>query len=279
MLDALLDAVVDTAKLFPILWITYILMEWLEHRAKDKTLNLIRYSGKAGPLFGGLLGTIPQCGFSGAAASFFASHSITMGSLIAIFLATSDEMLPILISSNMDKIMIIKILGVKCLLGIVFGYVIDLFYHRHPKIEHGHIHDFCEQEKCDCDHGILMSSFKHTISIILLIFVVSFGLNAFFEVMGNNAISTWFMANPVLGNMVAGVIGLIPNCSASVLLTNLYVNGVIDVATMMTGLLVNAGVGLLVLFRVNHLIKENLRITGVLYVCGLLGGYIAGWVL
>ena len=103
MLDALLDAVIDTAKLFPILWITYILMEWLEHRAKDKTLNLIRYSGKAGPLFGGLLGIIPQCGFSGAAASFFASHSITMGSLIAIFLATSDEMLPILISSNMDK--------------------------------------------------------------------------------------------------------------------------------------------------------------------------------
>lgn len=279
MLDALLDAAIDTAKLFPILWITYILMEWLEHKAKEKSFNLIRYSGKTGPLLGGMLGIVPQCGFSGAAASFFASHSITLGSLIAIFLATSDEMLPILISSNMEKVMIVKILGVKCILGILFGYIVDVIYHRHPKIEHGHIHDFCEQEKCDCDHGILMSSFKHTISIVLLIFIVSFGLNVFFEVMGNDAITNWFMSNQMLANIIAGVIGLVPNCSASVLLTNLYVNGIIDVATMMTGLLINAGVGLLILYRVNHHLKENIGITAVLYACGLLGGYIAGWVL
>lgn len=281
MLDAMLDAGIDTAKLFPILWITYILMEWLEHSAKDKTLNLIRYSGKAGPFLGGLLGIIPQCGFSGAAASFFASHSITLGSLIAIFLATSDEMLPILISNSFKLPLgiIPKILLVKCVLGIAFGYLIDVIYHRHPKIEHGEIHEFCEQEQCDCDHGILASSFKHSISIIALIFVVSSGLNIFFELAGNEVITKWFMNNQILGGLAAGVIGLIPNCSASVLLTNLYIEGVLNVSTMMSGLLVNAGVGLLVLFRVNHHWKENMMIILALYLCGIAGGFLSGFVL
>ena len=279
MLDALMDAAIDTVKLFPILFITYILMEWLEHRAKDKSLKIVRYAGKTGPLFGGLFGAIPQCGFSGAAASFFAAKSITLGSLIAIFLATSDEMLPILISSNLQAGFIVKILTAKCITGVAFGYLIDIIYHRHPKIEANHIHDFCEQEHCDCDHGLLKPALKHTLNIILLIFIVSLCLNIFFVVAGNDVLTSLFAGKPVVSGLLAGVIGLIPNCSASVLITQLYVEGVMNIGTMMTGLLVNAGVGLLVLFKVNHSFKENVAITGILYVCGVIGGYILGLIL
>ena len=189
MLHAIEHAFEDSIILIPILLVTYILMEWLEHKAKDKSLNVIRFSGKLGPLAGGLIGVIPQCGFSGAAASFYAAHSITLGTLIAIFMATSDEMLPILISTAMQPTMIAKILAVKCIAGIACGYLVDSLYKRRPKIEANHIHDFCEQEHCECEQGILGSAIKHTINIFLLILVVSVFINLFFEYAEQNHIS------------------------------------------------------------------------------------------
>lgn len=281
MLHAIEHAFEDSIILIPILLVTYILMEWLEHKAKDKSLNVIRFSGKLGPLAGGLIGVIPQCGFSGAAASFYAAHSITLGTLIAIFMATSDEMLPILISTAMQPAMIAKILAVKCIAGIACGYLVDSLYKRRPKIEANHIHDFCEQEHCECEQGILGSAIKHTINIFLLILVVSVFINLFFEYAEQNHISfgDTIWNHPVIGHLLSGLIGLIPNCSASVLITNLYVEGIIDVGIMMTGLFVNAGVGLLVLFKVNHHVKENIAITGVLYVLGVVAGIISGVVL
>lgn len=281
MLHAIEHAFEDSIILIPILLVTYILMEWLEHKAKDKSLNVIRFSGKLGPLAGGLIGVIPQCGFSGAAASFYAAHSITLGTLIAIFMATSDEMLPILISTAMQPVMIAKILAVKCIAGITCGYLVDSLYKRRPKIEANHIHDFCEQEHCECEQGILGSAIKHTINIFLLILVVSVFINLFFEYAEQNHISfgDTIWNHPVIGHLISGLVGLIPNCSASVLITNLYVEGIIDVGIMMTGLFVNAGVGLLVLFKVNHHVKENIAITGVLYVLGVVAGIISGVVL
>ncbi len=281
MLHAIEHAFEDSIILIPILLVTYILMEWLEHKAKDKSLNVIRFSGKLGPLAGGLIGVIPQCGFSGAAASFYAAHSITLGTLIAIFMATSDEMLPILISTAMQPAMIAKILAVKCIAGIACGYLVDSLYKRRPKIEANHIHDFCEQEHCECEQGILGSAIKHTINIFLLILVVSVFINLFFEYAEQNHISfgDTIWNHPVIGHLISGLVGLIPNCSASVLITNLYVEGIIDVGIMMTGLFVNAGVGLLVLFKVNHHVKENIAITGVLYVLGVVAGIISGVVL
>lgn len=281
MLHAIEHAFEDSIILIPILLVTYILMEWLEHKAKDKSLNVIRFSGKLGPLAGGLIGVIPQCGFSGAAASFYAAHSITLGTLIAIFMATSDEMLPILISTAMQPVMIAKILAVKCIAGIACGYLVDSLYKRRPKIEANHIHDFCEQEHCECEQGILGSAIKHTINIFLLILVVSVFINLFFEYAEQNHISfgDTIWNHPVIGHLLSGLVGLIPNCSASVLITNLYVEGIIDVGIMMTGLFVNAGVGLLVLFKVNHHVKENIAITGVLYVLGVVAGIISGVVL
>ena len=281
MLHAIEHAFEDSIILIPILLVTYILMEWLEHKAKDKSLNVIRFSGKLGPLAGGLIGVIPQCGFSGAAASFYAAHSITLGTLIAIFMATSDEMLPILISTAMQPTMIAKILAVKCIAGIACGYLVDSLYKRRPKIEANHIHDFCEQEHCECEQGILGSAIKHTINIFLLILVVSVFINLFFEYAEQNHISfgDTIWNHPVIGHLLSGLIGLIPNCSASVLITNLYVEGIIDVGIMMTGLFVNAGVGLLVLFKVNHHVKENIAIVGVLYALGVVAGIISGVVL
>jgi len=279
MLHALEHAFEDSIELIPILLITYIFMEWLEHKAKDRTLGMVRVSGKLGPIFGGLFGIIPQCGFSGAAASFYAAHSITLGTLIAIFMATSDEMLPILISSSIEPAKIAQILAVKCIFGIACGYLVDLCYHRHPKIEANHIHDFCEQEHCDCEQGIFKSAIKHTIQIVLLIFVVSALLNLFFEYAEDSAYAALFWQHPVWGHVISGLIGLIPNCSASVLITNLYVQGLMSASVMMTGLFVNAGVGLLVLYRVNHHWKENVAITCVLYVLGIVSGALCGLIL
>lgn len=281
MLHALEHAFEDSLALIPILFITYILMEWLEHKAKGKTLNMIRISGKFGPAAGGFLGIIPQCGISGAAASFYAAHSITLGTLIAIFMATSDEMLPILISTEIPFEIIIKILVVKCIAGIICGYLIDLVYKRKPKIEANHIHDFCEQEHCDCDHGILVPAIKHTLNIVVLIFIVSVFINLFFEYAEENnlAYMTFIWNRPVIGAILSGLIGLIPNCSASVLLTNMYVEGVMSLGNMMAGLFVNAGVGLLVLYKVNHHVKENIAITVVLFAFGVIAGIVTGMIL
>lgn len=281
MEHAIEHAFEESIVLIPILFITYILMEWLEHKAKDKSLNVIRFSGKLGPLAGGLFGIIPQCGFSGAAASFYTAHSITLGTLIAVFMATSDEMLPLLISASIQPSLIVKILVVKCVAGMICGYLVDILYKRRPKIEANHIHDFCEQEHCECEKGILGSAVKHTLSILLLIFIVSIFSHILVHyaeehniIMGN---AIW--NHPVVGHLIAGVVGLIPNCAASVLITNLYVTGVIDIGIMMTGLFVNAGIGLLVLFKVNHHLKENLAITGLLYILGVLAGILTGFIL
>lgn len=276
MFHAIEEAFVDSLAIIPILLVTYILMEWLEHKAKEKSLDMIRVSGKLGPVMGGLIGVIPQCGFSGAAASFYAAHSITLGTLIAIFMATSDEMLPILISAALSPLFIVKILVVKCIAGVVCGYLVDMIYKRRPKIEANHIHDFCEQEHCDCDRGIFGSALKHTLSIFVLVFIVSALINLVFDYAqeGQIAYATMIWNRPIVGHLLAGLIGLIPNCSASVLLTDLYVQGIMGIGPMMTGLCVNAGVGLLVLYKVNHHIKENIAITGLMYTFGVIAGMV-----
>lgn len=276
MFHAIEEAFVDSLAIIPILLVTYILMEWLEHKAKEKSLDMIRVSGKLGPVMGGLIGVIPQCGFSGAAASFYAAHSITLGTLIAVFMATSDEMLPILISAALSPLFIVKILVVKCIAGVVCGYLVDMIYKRKPKIEANHIHDFCEQEHCDCDRGIFGSALKHTLSIFVLVFIVSALINLVFDYAqeGQIAYATMIWNRPIAGHLLAGLIGLIPNCSASVLLTDLYVQGIMGIGPMMTGLCVNAGVGLLVLYKVNHHIKENIAITGLMYAFGVIAGMV-----
>lgn len=273
MLDIILDTLTDGAKLLPFLFLTYLAMEYLEHYTGDKTRNLVRKAGKCGPLIGGMAGAVPQCGFSAAASNLYAGRVITLGTLISIYLSTSDEMLPILIAEKADVSLIGRILLAKVLIGAMAGFLIDLFYHD-THAEHEHIHEMCEHEHCHCEKGIFRSALSHTLQIIFFILVISFGLNLVLHFMGEEVLAGLILNRPVLGPVLAGLVGLIPNCASSVVITQLYLQGVIGVGSMMSGLLAGAGVGLLVLFRVNHRKWENLRITGLLYGIGVIVGII-----
>lgn len=265
----------DTVKLIPFLFLTYLAMEYLEHRAGEKANTLVKKSGRLGPIFGSLLGIVPQCGFSAAASNLYAGRIITMGTLLSIYLSTSDEMLPILISEGAPASLIGKVLLIKVLIGMAAGFLIDLFFHRKEE-EHDHIHEICEHEHCHCERGIFRSAVSHTLQITLYILLVAFVLEVILGIVGEEALAGLISDRPVLGPVLAGIVGLIPNCASSVVLTQLYLdlNGAMSFGTMLAGLLVNAGVGLLVLFRVNHDKKDNLKIVGLLYLIGVVSGIV-----
>ena len=267
MLDIILDTLLDSVKLLPFLFITYLLMEELEHKTGGKAKNRIRSAGKSGPVWGALLGVIPQCGFSAAASSLYAGHVITVGTLLAIFLSTSDEMLPIMISEAVAPVVIVKILAAKVIIGMISGLVVEFLYvgvmKKHEK--EMDIHVVCEEEHCSCEDGIFRSAFKHTLKIFVYILIISFLLNVVIGFIGEDTLAGFFTAMPLVGEAVAALVGLIPNCASSVVITELYLGGIIGAGAMMSGLLVNAGVGLLVLFRLNRDWKQNAGIVAALY--------------
>ncbi len=276
--DVLADAVIDTVKLIPFLFLTYLLMEWLEEKTGEKAVSIIRRNGRWGPVIGAVLGVVPQCGFSAAAASLYSGGLITVGTLLAIFLSTSDEMLPIMISEAVSPLIIGKILLTKIVLGLLFGIGIDTlnkFRHRWKKDKEKHIHDLCEQDHCHCEEGnVFLSALRHTIQIVIFILIFTFVIGLLIELVGEDAIGTFLTSRPVTGVLLSALIGLIPNCGASVTITELYLRGILSPGQMTAGLLVGAGVGLMVLFRTNRRLVENLKITGILYLAGVLGGWI-----
>lgn len=276
MLDIILDTLIDSIKLLPFLFVTYLILEYLEHKTGGKAQNVIKKSGKFGPAIGSLLGIVPQCGFSAAAANFYAGRVISLGTLIAIFLSTSDEMLPILISEAAPISLIGKVILIKLLIGMVCGFIIDLFskFNNKEKNIEKEIEHLCEHDHCDCEHGVVKSAIKHSLNIFVFIIIVSFILNLLIHFIGEDIISSIFNSNKILGPILASFVGLIPNCASSVILTQLNLSGVIPLSTMISGLLVNAGLGLLVLFRVNNNLKENIFITALLYIIGVLSGFI-----
>lgn len=280
MFDIIFDTVLDAAKLIPFLFITYLAMEYLEHRTGEKTKDMVEKAGKFGPVLGGMLGAVPQCGFSAAASNLYAGRVITLGTLIAIYLSTSDEMLPIFISEQVEAGLILSILSAKALIGIIAGLVVDIiFRHVRREPEHEHIHDICEHEHCHCEDGIVKSAVRHTLQILLFILLVGLVLNTAIHFVGEDALKALILDRPVLGPVLAGIVGLIPNCAASIVITQLYLEGVLGAGAMMSGLLVGSGVGLLVLFRVNHNRIENLKITGLLYLIGVISGIIIELIL
>lgn len=273
MIDIILDAILDSVKLLPFLWITYLLMEYIEHKTKDKTKKAVKEAGKYGPLIGSILGVFPQCGFSVSATNLYAARVISLGTLIAVYLSTSDEMLPIFLSEAVPITTILKILGIKLAIGMIAGFIIDLVVRmRHNEKEEEKIIDLCEKEHCHCEHGIIKSSLKHTLNIFIFILLVTIIINAGMYVIGEERISGFLQNQPILGPMIAGIIGLIPNCAASVILTQMYLENVISVATLISGLLVGAGVGLAVLFKMNKGVKENFKILVLLYMIGTITG-------
>lgn len=272
-----IDTVEDTLKLIPFLLITYLIMEYLEHKAADKTQRLLRRAGSAGPLLGAAAGLFPQCGFSAAAANFYAARLISRGTLVAVFLATSDEMLPVLLSESAGLSVILRVLALKFAAGMAVGFLVDLagaFFHRNSASAKPQIHELCEQERCDCQSGILVSALRHTGSIAVFLFLASLVLNLAIFYLGEENLSALMQGQPFASVLITALAGLIPNCAPSVIMTKLYLQGALSLGAAMAGLLVGAGAGLLILFRMNRDRKENLKIVGILYCAGVAVGLL-----
>lgn len=268
----------DTIKLLPFLFLTYLAMEYIEHKAGKKTIGMLLNSGGKGPIVGGVLGVAPQCGFSAAAAGLYSGGVISVGTLLAVFLSTSDEMLPILISQRVEMKTIVMILAGKVIVGVAAGVLVDFAVRRLRKGEKRHltIHDMCEHDHCHCEEGsIWKSALIHSLHIFLFIFLVSYAVNLVVHAVGMENIVTTVSAYPVVGIFLTGLVGLIPNCAASVAITTLYLQGVITVGCMFAGLLSCAGIGLLVLFKTNNNWKKNIMITGILYGVSVVAGILA----
>ena len=272
IIDAITDSLTDSVKLLPFLFLTYLVMEYLEHKAGEKMQKTIQSAGRGGPAIGSILGIFPQCGFSTVASNLYAARIITTGTLLAVFLSTSDEMLPIMISENVNVLVILKILAVKVLIGMLAGFAVDFIFRsrkREMQIEH-----LCEQHHCHCENGVWKSALHHTVEIFLYLILISFALNLLIMWIGEDVLGNMILNRPVAGELVAALVGMIPNCASSVAITQLYLNGVLSAGALTAGLLAGSGVGLLVLFRVNDDYRENLRILGLLYIAGVAGGLL-----
>lgn len=275
MIEIILDTIIDAAKLIPFIFVAFLVIESLEHKFTKTNEKLISTNKKVGPLFGGILGLIPQCGFSVLATDLYVTRIISLGTLISIYLATSDEMLIILLSEKVAIDIIIKVLLVKLVIGILIGYIIDLLL-RKRKVEKKKDHyDICDDEHCHCDEeGIVLASLKHTTKIILFIMAVTFVVNIIMEYLGNSFIEKIFLKDTFISPFISSLVGLIPSCGSSVILTELFINKAITFSSMIAGLLTNSGVALIVLFRSNKNMKENLKIVTILYLIGAIAGLV-----
>lgn len=348
LIDILLDAGKDTLSLAPFLLVTYLALETLEHVAGDRVNGAIKRAGAAGPVAGSLLGIVPQCGFSAMAATLYAGRVVTLGTLVAVFLSTSDEMLPLLLAEQVPVQTMAMLLASKALIALVTGFIVDAAIRglrrnarahaairrtvlgtaanpAHVNCAHDdhtggdiidevaeagvsadHIHELCERDHCGCDededehghdhshdHGhadeherhhdhshsyegapivsIIRSAISHTVQVSVFIFLVTLILVAVLETFGESAIEQFLRGNETLAVLGSALVGLIPNCSASVVITQLYLEGALQLAPMLAGTLISAGVGYLVLFRTNRSARENVVFLVMMYVIG------AGW--
>lgn len=270
MLDILIDALIDVLKLIPFLFVSFVIMELIEHKMKNK--KNISKMNKYGPLAGATLGIIPQCGFSALASNLYAAKLITLGTLFSIYLSTSDEMLPILISNKTAPEIIFKLLGTKFLLGLAFGIFIDIIYRKNHKNE---IKNICEEDHCHCERGIITSSIIHTLKISLFILIINIVLNFIID---KSDITNFIHSNKILTPIITSILGLIPNCASSIVITELYLEEIITFGSCISGLLAGSGVGLLILFKQNKNLKENLTIllTLIVYssICGIILNFL-----
>lgn len=273
MKEVILDTIVDSLKLIPFLLVAFLIIELLEHKLNNKTKSIITKSKKIGPIIGSLLGVIPQCGFSVMATNLYITRIITLGTLISIYLSTSDEMLIIMISEKVEISLILKILLIKIFFGIVYGLIIDKIINKKKKDKETN-YELCDEEHCDCNHSILLSAIKHTLHITLFIFIITLIINTIFTLLGDNYLSKILLNNSILSPFITSLIGLIPNCAASVILTELYLNSTISLGALIGGLLTSSGSSLLVLIKNNKNQKENLSIILLLYALGILSGII-----
>lgn len=276
LLDVLSDTFFDTLKMLPFLFGVYLLIEYLEHKASDKLPEALRRMGPFGPIGGAVMGCIPQCGFSVAASNLYSGRLISLGTLLAVFVATSDEAVPILLASPEGAKKILPLIAAKLLVAVTAGIIVDTLIrlikgHRNEQDEP--YHDLCEDCGCE-ENGVLRSALKHTVQITVFVFAVSFALGLAIALLGDDALNRILMTDSPFQPFLAALIGLIPNCAASVVLTNLYAAGSLSYGSVIAGLSTGAGLGLVVLFKTNKNLKENISIAAMLYFTGVLAGLL-----
>lgn len=321
VLHILEHSFLDTIYLVPFLFLTYVFMEWVEHCTSSKLQDKIRRSGKAGPVVGAFLGVVPQCGFSAVASTLYAGRVITIGTLFAVFVSTSDEMLPIFIAGGVPGEYIFSVLGTKIAIGIVFGFLIDFIFAKFFKpAKTFKIHDICMRDACDCCHdcatcehnpslvyahhddcdvygsavcghdhahahththdmkhrglAILKSAGIHTLKITCFVFAVTLILTALIELYGEDNIAGITSNNEILAIFASALLGLVPNCAASVLIADMWVDGLINYAAMLSGLITSAGIGYIVLFRTNNNARENLTVVALVFCVAVAAGLV-----
>ena len=274
--SALADALWDSLKLFPFLLVTYLFLEYLEHRGQGRLEKMLQKSGSYGPIVGAVCGIFPQCGFAAAAANLFAARVISGGTLVAVFLATSDEMLPILISSSAPALLLFKTVAIKLVVGAAAGMAFNLLWAKQNRAAID-VESLCKNEDCRCEDGIVVSALRHAVRITLFIAVISAGLNLLVQWLGLAYLAEHIFRRPLWSQMAAATLGLLPNCSASVIVTQLYLEKALSLGALMAGTLSGAGVGMLVLFRVNRNWRQNLQIVLVVYAVSVAAGLLVDW--
>lgn len=274
MLEVIQDTLLDTIKLLPFLFVAFLIIEFIEHKLSNKQENTISKSGKLGPIVGALLGAVPQCGFSVLATNLYVTRIISLGSLISIYLSTSDELIPLMISHNAPLTKILSIVLIKVVIGMISGFLIDLLIRKTTKS------DFvlCEDEDCDCDHSIIKSSLIHTLKIAFFILIITFLINILFHYVNLSFLESALKNNKILTPFIASLIGLIPNCASSVMISELYLNNLISLGTTLSGLLTGSGVAIMVLVRKNKNISENLFVIGLIYFIGVIWGLLFNFI-
>ena len=279
LLDSFLDALIDSAKMLPFLYLIYLLMEYLERKAGHRFPAMLGKAAAVGPLAGGVIGAFPQCGLAAASSGLYAGRVITMGTLIAVFLSSSDEMLPIMISRAEPFLRIVKIVGSKILIGIVSGYLVDLVIRNRPSADESSREKAEDEFADEAEHegNIFICALRHVIEIFVYVFFFSFAMNAVISQIGEDTIAGLFNSVPVVGELISALIGLVPNCASSVVITELFLDGIIGPGPMFAGLLVNSGVGLMVLFRTDARPSDKARVLIILYVLAVAWGCLIGF--
>ena len=277
ILHILWHSIVESAMLIPFLFITYLLMEYLEHHSSDLSKRVLKHSGQFGSLIGASLGLIPQCGFSSAAAGLYSARVISLGTMIAVFLSTSDEMIPIFIN-KLSIGLIAKILIVKFLIALAVGIFTDLtlkiIYKKLSLKQESRIEEFCEREDCHCHTSVFKPAVIHTLKVGSFVLIITLTLNALIHIVGENSIGSFVVSNPVLANFLSTLVGIIPNCASSVVISKLFADGYLSAGAMMSGLLINSGVAIAVLFRTNRPRKHNIYIALFLFFVSLAMGIL-----
>lgn len=271
------EAFIDTVKTLPFLFIAFLLIEYLEHKAGDKIQHLFTRAGSAGPLIGTVLGCIPQCGFSVMSANLYSSGIITLGTLIAVFLATSDEAIILLATAENGGFEIFKLVITKIIIALFFGYTIYLIERKmHKGHHHHHSHDLCEHDHCGCDEnsGVLRPTIIHTVKVFGFLFLFTFIIEIVVSFIGTERLSHILLSESVFQPFLSALIGFIPNCASSVLLTQLYVENTLSFGALIAGLCTNAGAGMLILFRDKSKFKDNLKVLSIMYICSVVPGII-----